>query len=437
MHRRIVGLTVLAAVLAIVLFGVPLGAAVLAYLVAGERSEQERAAEVVAVAVAADLARGQFPDRLPRVHADGPIGLYDAGGNRVLGEGPDVGDEAVLAAPRREAVARTSGWDLVLAAPVRVAGRPELVVRVATPSSVPLGRAVLAWLIMIGLAAVAVLVVWRLSRRLAVRLAGPLEELAVAAGRLGGGELTVPTSGIPEIDAVGDALHDAADRLGRVLERERAFSADASHQLRTPLTGLRLELEAALAHDDRDPRAALRSAVAAADRLEETINDLLALARDTPRTGAALDVDALLAEVRERGDTPLSASGRALELRREADLPRSVASAPAVRQVLTVLLDNAIRHGRGTVRVTARSAGDALAVDVGDDGPGIDLPEHELFARQSDRADGHGIGLALARRLAEAEGGRLRLTRPAPPTFTLLLPAHDVDGADGAAPATG
>jgi signal transduction histidine kinase len=99
-----------------------------------------------------------------------------------------------------------------------------------------------------------------------------------------------------------------------------------------------------------------------------------------------------------------------------------MASAAAVRQVLTVLLDNAVVHGAGPVTVTVRDVGGAVAVEVGDEGPGMPEDGGDLFSRRP-RADGHGIGLALARRLAEAEGGHLRLARPAPPVFALLLPA--------------
>ena len=94
----------------------------------------------------------------------------------------------------------------------------------------------------------------------------------------------------------------------------------------------------------------------------------------------------------------------------------------AVREVLRVLLDNAVLHGGGTVTVTARESADAVAIDVADDGAGVDLSETALFTGRRDRANGHGIGLALARRLVEAQGGRLRLNRAAPPVITLLLP---------------
>ncbi|MGH3911411.1 MAG: sensor histidine kinase, partial [Pseudonocardiaceae bacterium] len=207
--------------------------------------------------------------------------------------------------------------------------------------------------------------------------------------------------------------------------RERAFSADASHQLRTPLTGLRLRLEAALDRPGQDLRQAITGGIAAADRLEQTVEELLELARDTRKPGGApLDLLSLLEEIERGWHDRLAVENRILQVAVDPHAPLSPASTAAVRQVLTVLLDNAATHGSGTVTVAVRDAADALAIDVSDEGLGITAPEPELFTRRSRLANGHGIGLALARSLAEAEGGRLRLTRPAPPTFTLLVPVQ-------------
>jgi signal transduction histidine kinase len=133
----------------------------------------------------------------------------------------------------------------------------------------------------------------------------------------------------------------------------------------------------------------------------------------------------LLDELAQTWRPRLAERRRALEVTVQPQTPMSGASAAAVRQILAVLLDNATTHGTGSVEVTVRDAGNALAVDVTDHGSGITVPSAQLFARRGPTATGHGIGLALARRLAEAEGGRLRLSNPSPPTFTLLVPALD------------
>jgi signal transduction histidine kinase len=428
MRVRIVGLAVVAAVLAIVLFGAPLAVGVVAYMVGDERAELERSADVAAITVAADVAAGRTIQAVVGAETEpgeGMVAVYDSSGARIAGDGPLVGDRAVQAAVGSDPVTGDAGPDLVVAVPVAVVGQPRLVVWASTGRSEIYVRVGLVWLAMTGLALMAIGAVWLLARRFAARLAGPLEEVAVSALRLGNGDFSVRTrrSGVPEIDAVGAALDSTAGRFGALLDRERAFTADASHQLRTPLAGLRLELEAALEDPGRDQRAAIIGGIAAADRLQSTVEDLLALARDTRREPAELDVDGLLAEAdaqwRGRGN------GRRLRIDRRAEAPPARASAAAVRQVVTVLLDNAAVHGRGTVTVTARETGGVLAVDVADEGAGIDRTEAELFERRSPQAYGHGIGLALARSLAEAEGGRLQLTRSVPPTFTLLLPAWE------------
>jgi signal transduction histidine kinase len=421
-RRRIISLTVLAALVATALFALPLGIAVMQYYRDDTKADLERAADAVALAVSHELNAG-LPPVLPRPDNDdeAEVGIYTAGGRLLAGHGPAVAGSAErrAASATVDVVVEQEGEEVVLAVPVLSGSRVTGVVRAARPMSELRLRVVLTWLGMGGLAGAAIGVSWLLARRFTTRLVRPLEELAAAAGQLGDGDFTArsPRAGIPEIDQVGETLDATATRIGETLERERAFSAEASHQLRTPLTGLRLQLEAALETPAADPYAAIRAGIASADRLERTIEDLLALGRERRAPRAELDLGALLDEVRQAGEALLQPQGRALRIVRDDPPPAHVAAA-AVRQVLGVLLDNAATHGRGTVTVVARDAGDALAIDVTDEGP--DLGETDPFATAP---TGHGIGLRLARGLAEAEGGRLRLSRPAPPTFTLLLPA--------------
>ena len=427
MRTRIVGLAVLAAVLAVGLFGIPLAAGVLKYLLSEERVRLLQIADAAAVAVTADVLRGNLPNDLPAPMGKTRLAVYVERGLRIGGNGPQGGDASVQRALRGDTDTGDVAGDLVVAVPVTHDSDVIGAVRAASPRSAVYRQVVLVWLAMLGLAVLAVGTVWLVARRQARRLAGPLEELSDAARRLGDGDFSVRTESvdIPEIDAVGMALNSTAGRLDEMLARERAFSADASHQLRTPLTGLRLRLEAALDRPGQDLRHAITAGIDAADRLEQTIEELLALARDTRSSHSApLDLTGLLDEIERGWHDRLASQDRTLRVAVDPQAPVSLASTAAVRQVLTVLLDNAAIHGSGTVSVAVRNAADALAIDVSDEGTGITAPEPELFTRRSRLADGHGIGLALARSLAEAEGGRLRLTQPAPPTFTLLVPAQ-------------
>ncbi|MCI2421567.1 HAMP domain-containing histidine kinase [Saccharopolyspora sp. K220] len=422
MRKRIVALTVAAAVLAISLFGLPLAVGVAKYYLDDERAELERAADSAALLVADALAHDQQVRQLPATDTDTELGVYSRDGALLAGSGPATADAIVTEAYRGDPTRGNSDGDVVFATSVTDNGAQVGVVRAAAPLTEFYLRTGVTWLAMLGLAVAAVALTWLVARRMAARLAHPLEELSIAARRLGEGDFTVRArnAGIVEIDSVGAALDTTAQRIGEMLDRERAFSANASHQLRTPLTGLRLQLEAALDSPDIEARVAIRDGIATADRLERTINDLLVLARDTGSGPETADLDELFTEIEESWRGLLAAHGRELRVAVE-DAPAPRAAAAAIRQILTVLADNAVVHGRGTVTVTARDAGDALAVDVSDEGPGIGA-ERDLFARRHDTDSGHGIGLALARSLAEAEGGRLWLSKPAPPTFTLLLP---------------
>lgn len=422
---RIVASHVVVALLAVGLFGVPLAALVAQYLVDEQRSALERAAQVTALELSAELESGHTITRLPFAYEGMVLSYFDDHERRVVGTGPPgVGEEVETALDGGIGTGDRAG-NLVSAAPVYEHAEVVGAVQAVSPHLDVAWRVGGVYALMAGLGAVALAVAWLVSRRQAGRLAQPLVELAGTARTLGDGDFSARArpAGLREIDAVGTALNTTAARLGDILDRERRFSADASHQLRTPLAGLRLGLEAALERPGQDLRGAMTEAVDATDRLERTIDDLLALARGPGRVTRPLLLADLLDDLGREWHGRLDAAGRPLRISVPDGLPVALASDAAVRQVLGVLVDNAVRHGRGTVTVAARDAGDAVAVDVSDEGPGVDGDPAELFRRRSPRPGGHGIGLPLARSLAEAEGGRLGLRGQAPPTFTLLLPA--------------
>jgi signal transduction histidine kinase len=445
-RTRIIGVAVLASALAICLFGLPLGVAVLEYTLQQERVHLARIASDIAIDVADDVDEEHDinPDDLQEAfHDDEDIAatVYDEDGERLAGPASREDGRVLDRALDGDVNARTHGDVLVAAAPVTHGDDVIGAVLVTSPRSVVMGEVAVIWAGMAGLAVVAVTVAWLVGRGQARRLARPLEDLEDSARRLGDGDFSVRSrkGGIQEIDSVGTALDSTAARLDGLLARERAFSADASHQLRTPLAGLRMRLEAALERTGEDPRSAISASLADADRLEAIIDELLTLARAGLRGPAApIDLGALLGEHSLEWTARLALYGRDLNVRIDPGTPYAYASAAAVRQVLAVLVDNAVTHGSGVVTVSVREAAGAVAIDVSDEGPGVDQPESLIFDRRADRRDGHGIGLALARRLAEAEQGRLELTCRAPAVFTLLLPAavEETTGSELSVPAT-
>jgi signal transduction histidine kinase len=426
--RRILAAIVSVAVLAVGLFGLPLAVGLRRLYRKEAIVGLEREAARAALQVPASFPTSNDPVELPEAEEGTHLALYDHRGARVVGRGPVHADPVVLQALRGRVSDGHLRGSLVVALPVASEEVVFGVVRASVSEAVVYGRVYRAWAAMAGLAAVVLAAATLVARAQAGRLGQPVQALRAATERLGNGDFSAraPSSGVAEVDAAAAALNATAERLGQLVARERAFTADASHQLRTPLTGLRLRLEAALATPEADRSAALEGALEDVDRLETTVEDLLALARDVAPVRQRLDLAGLLGEVERHWRGPLAAVGRPLRVLWEPGLPQAHASAAAVRQVLDVLVGNAAEHGAGAVSVKARAAPDALAVDVGDEGPGPSRPSEELFRRRSDPARGRGIGLALARSLTEAEGGRLVLSRPGPaPCFTLLLPAWD------------
>jgi signal transduction histidine kinase len=423
MRRRVFTSAVLLTIVAVVLFGLPLALVVRDLYLNEATLRLEREATLALRRVPDDFTFHTGEVTLP-ARANTTFGLYDANGQRVLGGGPARGDTAVQAALASNIVDSERGGRLVVGVPVAADEQVEGVLRVEQPTSVIDGRLAATWAVMalLGLAAVAVAAM--LGHHQATRVTRPVEDLRDAAVELGQGNFAIstPTSGVPELDDAAAALAATADRLGEMVSRERAFSADASHQLRTPLTGLRLLVETELAAPRDDPTVLLKEALGEIDELEDTIDQLLRLARDAPDDRGRVDVDALFAGASERWRSPLVAAGRDLRVEEATVLHPPRASTTAVEQILDVLLGNALEHGAGAVTLSGRAVEGGLAIDVADEGPGIQGDPAEAFSRRSRRAKGHGIGLALARSLAEAEGGRLVVRRATPsPVFELLL----------------
>lgn len=431
MRRRILQVAIVAVSVALVLFGLPLAVAARAMIVTEERGELERAGLLASRQVGPDFLAGD-PVELPPVESDKQVAVYDAA--LVLrsapGTGPAVADSVTRAAVHGiEADGQVAG-DFVVAVPVTVAENVVAVVRVATPQRLVWGWVLLAWsaLVLTGVLALAVAVL--VARRQARLLSAPLESLAAAAARVGAGDLRIrtPPAGVPELVRLAQTQNDMVERLSDLITRERRFTADVSHQLRTPLTGLALGLQNALADRQSDPHADLSQAVVEAadqvDALERTIEDILRLAR--PETGthgvpALRTVTALVDDLERRWHGSLAAAGRPLVIRLRDTDPAAALPVFLTTEVLTILLDNAARHGKGTVEVSFRDLTTVIAVDVADEGA-VTVPAAEVFHRGTTGGNGSGIGLALGRSIAEAGGGRLTLASADPTRFTLLVP---------------
>lgn len=424
MNRRIFRVIMLVTLLAIVCFGVPLAIIVrqLAKDEAVVRLEREAARAALAVGSPATVAQGRVQE--PPQEGDTMFAIYNVSGAFVTGNGPRSADDIVHSAISGKVGDGTTGGELVVAIPIRSNDRVYAVVRAAQPLGPLRSRVLRDWLIMAALAVVILAGATLAARREARRLSRPVERLAVAVTRLGDGDFTAHAdrSGIPEIDDAAAALDATAEQLGRMMERERAFSADASHQLRTPLTGIRLRLENALAVPPGEHTEPINDALAAVDRLEDTVIDLLALARGSAPSRSPVDLAAAVEQSGARWRPLAARADRQLVIDVDGELPEVAVSEPAVDQILDVLIDNAVVHGAGTVRVRARGIPGGMVIDVSDEGPGVQGDIEAVFQRH--RGEHHGIGLALARSLAEAEGARLVLRAAGPnPRFSLLFSA--------------
>ncbi|CAM2938027.1 sensor histidine kinase [Skermania piniformis] len=259
------------------------------------------------------------------------------------------------------------------------------------------------------------------------RLADPLRDVAARAARLALGDFRPDPRrhGIAELDRVSDVLDSATVEIAGRLQREHSLAADVSHQLRSRLTAVRLHLDELSVHPDPAVVGEAEQAMAQVDRLTTAIDDLVRASRtDGAAARTPVAVLAELTGVVGEWEPAFADAGRALRLAGDPEL-RAPVTGTRLREAVSVLIDNALGHGDGACTVTVRpirGERGTVCVEVRDEGGGIsdELAPH-VFDRGFSAAGSTGVGLALARALVEADGGRLELQRRRPAVFTLFL----------------
>lgn len=377
-----------------------------------------------------DFTRADLVARLDQVAArlDGP---------ESFGSIDDA--ELELAIPPRGTLVLESGGRpaRVLGAPPqadavseRLAFGPGGAITLSSPRSVMRGEQIQVTVIVLLLAVASVGVGGVVADVTARRLAEPLRDVADRAARLGAGDFRPARArhDIPELDRVSDVLDTSAAALAELVQRERALVGDVSHQLRSRLTALQLRLDELATHPDPSAREEAAAALEQAERLSAVLDDLLEAARAARAAGAEpVELRAGIDAAVEEWRAAARAAGRAVKVRVPEGLLARVTPA-RLREAIGALVDNALRHGAGTVTVSARAGESSLVVEVADAGAGVpdDLVPH-IFERGVSGGSSTGVGLALARALVEADGGRLELSRPRPAVFAIFLPAARAD----------
>ena len=408
--------------------------------------EETVAREADALAAAVDGGAVEAGDTLAPAGDDDTVaqvvsredGRVLAASTTAAGEPPVLDELPAGAATRSVDGVGTSGPTfLVVARPARLDGE-DVVVLVGSPrDDVDESVAALVRSLAVGIPLV-VLVLAGLVWVLVGRTLRPVEAIRAEVSEIGGGDLhrRVPApGGDDEVARLARTMNTMLDRLEDASERQQAFVADASHELRSPLTRIRSELEVDLAHPEQaDPVATGHSVLEEVAGLQALVDDLLVLARvdagpDRARVaGAPVDLaDVLIEEVhRLPAGGPPVATG-------EVGTGAVRGDRGQLARIVRNLLENAVRHARAEVVTGLTTDGGVVTLTVVDDGPGIPADRadevFERFVRLDDararRDGGTGLGLAIARELAQRHGGRLELDPDRGPgaAFVLTLPA--------------
>jgi signal transduction histidine kinase len=410
-RRRLLFSTLAVAVTAVVLFGLPLAFVLIRLQTNAAHQLVQRDATTVARTLQNRLRSGLPPD--PTDAADAAHSLPD----RFVSISQDRGRPVTYGGP-------PGPGDVITAHAVTKNFR----VTVVADDSVATEGVTEALVVTGSLALLAVAVAVALAMFQARRLSRPLQELAGAADRLGSGDAG-PLGrryGVAELDRVAEGLDESAQRISDMLAAEREFAADASHQLRTPLTALSMRLEEMVAAADQP--AVVREEGAAAlvqtERLADVVSQLLGRTR-SPAGGSRkrVSIDDVVAQQVVEWDPAFRRKNRKLEVAGDKNL-RAYGKPGTLSQVIATLLDNALVHGAGTVTIRTSRTPNSVVIEVRDEGKGVPAElAPRIFERSvSGKPGGTGLGLALARSIAAADGGNVVLVRPRPAVFAVFLP---------------
>ena len=424
--------------LSLIAFGVPLGVSLGKRVDSEVRAQAKSQAEVVAASAPELVEHSQIAtlQRLVTRSAQaqrGRVIVVDANG-RVIADSGGRGEIGADYASRPEIASALHGQStqeirhsatlnedlLATAVPVLRAGRPIGAVRV-TQSNAAVTHATNAAILRLAVLGGVVLLLGMLAGGLIAReTSRPIGRLEDAARQVESGDLSVetPVEGSCEQRALARSFNSMTHRLGRLLRGQQAFVADASHQLRTPLTGIRLQLEELrdeLPPDD--PRVAeLDAGIREVDRLAGIVNELLILSRAGERQVPAeqIDVADSVDDALDRWEKAAAEADIGLTRDREGEAGSCHCARSDFERVLDCLLENAIRYSpRGSEVVVITAPG---RIEVLDRGPGLEPGEEEVVFERFHRgragrqgAPGTGLGLSIARELAEEWNGEVRL----------------------------
>ncbi|MFD5257526.1 ATP-binding protein [Streptomyces bobili] len=315
------------------------------------------------------------------------------------------------------------GSDLVITAPASQDGRPVGAVRIVYSTDNLTHRLWTIWGFRAGLAVAVLAVAALIGAVVARRLTAPLRQLNDMASKLSDGDLTAraPVTGPQETQTLARTLNQAGERLDTLVASQRIFVADASHQLRTPLTALRLSLDnIADGVDDEFVREDVEQATAEVVRMSRLVNGLLVLARAEAKVAAAepLPLRDIVTERLSVWRPAADERGVTIALRGSADdRPLVLATTGHLDQVLDNVLSNALEVSPdgGTITVRTEARGSTVLLEVLDEGPGMSDAEK---SRAFDRfwrgqgltgRSGSGLGLAVVKQLLTDDGGTVAL----------------------------